>query len=120
MAALARVHVPAMLDPQVVPSIPGTLRFLGHAWSKLAGLYSCMYRSGIIFLSPALLVMEYQLLNLRSIVLFSLVGLYFLLLLPFPIISCLPSVSLHGGFNFTGFCWGKYFIFLFMLLSTMF
>ena len=49
---------------------------------------------------------------------FSLINLYFFLLLPFPIISCLPGVSLHGGFNFMVFCRGKYFIFFTRVAGT--
>ena len=37
-------------------------------------------------------------LNLSSTVAFSLIDLYFLLLLPFPIISCFPGISLHVGY----------------------
>ena len=55
----------------------------------------------------------------RSIVPFSLIDLHFHLLLPFPIISCLLDISLHVGFNFIGFCQGKCFIFLLMLLAPV-
>ena len=71
-------------------------------------------------MSPAILVMESLFLGLGSIVTFSLVDLYFLLLLPFPIISSLPDVNCMGVSNFIGFCCGKYFIFLSMLLAPVF
>ena len=92
---------------------------LGLAECNLVGsLFLRVHSIEILWMSPALLVIVKLLSSFRSIVPFSLIDLYFLFLLPFPIISCLQCVSSHVGFNLIWFCLDIYFTLLLMLLWT--